>query len=99
MAKILKLTTGEEIVAKAELVYVEEHEEHQYKLEKPVRLILSEQGVGMMPFAPFLKSEDVTISKSHVIYCDEADDEVANAYNSKFGSGLVVPPSDLKLVK
>ncbi len=93
MIKILKLTTGEEVIADVD------KGNSGWDLKNPVRLMISEQGVGMMPFAPFVKSDTVCISDRHIIYLGDADDEVRNAYNAKFGSGLVVASSDLKIVR
>jgi len=92
MIKLLKLTTGEEVIAD-----VEEAESNALALKNAVRLVLSQEGVGMMPFSPFTKSDTVSIDNQHVIFAEEPDDEVKNAYNSKFGSGLVVAPAGLKI--
>jgi hypothetical protein len=35
----------------------------------------------------------MTINKSHIVAYGEPDDEIKNAYNSKFGSGIVVASS------
>jgi hypothetical protein len=54
---------------------------------------ISREGVGMMPYAPFAKDQKMTINKSHIVAYGEPDDEIKNAYNSKFGSGIVVASS------
>ena len=92
MIKIFKLTTGEELIA--DVI----PDGPSWSLKNPVRLIISEQGVGMIPFAPFVESETVAIDNNHIIYQSNPDSEVLNAYNSKFG-GLVIPSNHLKIVQ
>jgi len=94
MIQVLKLTTGEDIIADAET------KGDSVTLKQPIRLLLSpEGGVGMMPFAPFVASETVDISSSYVLFQGEPEPELKNAYNAKFGSGIVTAGApDLKIV-
>ena len=95
MIKILKLTTGEEVIADVENLSGE------WALKNSIRLIISDQGVGMMPIAPFAKSDTVTLKDIHIMYQTDPDSELLNAYNSKYGSGIVIAgagSSDLKIV-
>lgn len=91
MIKIIKLITGEDVIADVK------EDVTAYQLKKPVRIILTERGLGMMPFSPFIKSETVTIAKAHFMFIGDAEDDLANEYNAKFGNGLVVP--NISLVK
>ena len=93
MIKVMKLTTGEEVVSEVEL------EKDVYKMKQPIRLLLSpEGGVAMMPFAPFVSGDIVEVHKSHVLYEGEPEQELKNAYNSKFGNGIVTATPDIKIV-
>jgi hypothetical protein len=90
--QFFKLITGEEILAKARDVG------GHWELENPVRLAFTQQGVAMAPYAPLLKDEKIIIHPSNIIFYGEVAEEVFNAYNSKFGSGLVLAGSGLKVV-
>jgi hypothetical protein len=84
--KILKLVTGEEIIA-----HVASEEENRFVLVEPQRFVVTEEGVGSMPLVPISKDKEYTISKSHVMICAEPEDNVRNIYNSKYGNGIVIP--------
>ena len=94
MIKIIKLINGEDVIADVKEAY---EDVAAYQLKKPVRIVLTERGLGMMPFSPFIKSDTVTIAKTHVMVIGDAEDDLANEYNAKFGNGLVVP--NISLVK
>jgi len=91
--KLVKLVTGEELIAEVE------HKQPVFELKNPIRLILSEKGVGMAPFSPFLDGDPVKIEikEEHVICTGNVDIEVVNAYNQQFGSGIVLATPTLKL--
>lgn len=92
--KYLKLITGEEVVASVT------DNGDTYSLKNPVKLVLMPpMGLSMIGFCNFTKSEGVTIKKEHVMFVDELDDEIYNAYNQKFGSGIVLAgnPNSIKL--
>lgn len=93
MIKLFKLVTGEETLAE-----IVEENELNYVLKNLVRFIPTEDGIGIAPFAMFVKKGSViTIGKDKVVFVTDAEDGVINAYNTKYGSGLVVPPSGLQL--
>lgn len=91
--EFIKLSSGEEIISQTE------HSGDTIALKSPVMLAITREGVGMMPFAPFAKDGKISLSRSHVLAIAEPDDEIKNAYNSKFGSGIVVAPAKLSLGK
>lgn len=93
MVHFLKLTTGEEVIADTEIG------DGVYKLKTPIKIGIAREGLAMMPFSPFLKDETITIRQEHVLFIGEPDDEIRNAYNSKFGSGIVLPPPGLSIVE
>ena len=91
--KLVKLVTGEELVTGLDI------DGDTYKLKNAAIIILSQEGVGMMPLCPFGKDGTVEINVSHVIYVAEPETEIRNAYNSKFGSGIeIVTSADLRIV-
>ena len=85
--QIVRLSTGEEIVAK-----VTENED-SYTLKSPAILIPA--GRDQLAFGQWLPYSDIsdglTISKQYVIFIVEPMTELANQYSTMFGSGLVVP--------
>lgn len=87
MIRLVKLVTGEEILTK-----VLEQDSTNIKVENPVKLALTQKGVGMVPLSPFLKDSTLTIAWNNVVYMAEADEELANAYNGQFGGIVTAPP-------
>lgn len=86
MIKLVKLITSEEIIADLE------EKDGKYKLKNPVRIVLSHDGnAAMVPFSPFLAGDSIEVEPQNVLFQGELEQEVYNAYNSKFGSGIVMP--------
>lgn len=82
---VMKLVTGEDIVANVDI-----NEDASYLMKKPARIVLTPDGAAMIAIPPFSKAKELTVAREHVIYMGEPDEDMLNAYNSKFGSGLVV---------
>jgi hypothetical protein len=91
MLLVLKLTTGEEIVADTE------KQSGQYLLKNAMRYIPTPAEIAMVPIAFNIKSHEVTIDSQHVLFTAEPDDELVNKYNAETG-GIVLPPSNIQLV-
>mgnify|MGYP002788095998 FL=1 len=62
MVKILKLTTGEDIVS----AVAENEKAGFYTLKNPFRLVATQQGLGLVPLCPLAKSEDFELSLIHI---------------------------------
>jgi hypothetical protein len=72
----LKLTSGEEIIAR----YVDETS-HGVKVEKPMSLAVSPQGIGMGPFVFTVNPERaVTINYSAIVMQSQTDKAMADQY-------------------
>jgi hypothetical protein len=72
----LKLTSGEELVAKL----VEDSPMH-YKLSKPLVLSMSPKGIGMVPYLFTVSPEkDISLNKNTVTVIAASDKEFANQY-------------------
>ena len=82
--RLVKVITGEEVIADIEL------ENGIYTLKNPVRIVMARDGMGIVPWSPFIKEQKVTLRYDHVIFTAELDDEVYNGYNSRFGSGIIL---------
>lgn len=79
----VRLVTGEDLVADGY------EEEGLVVLNKPVRIVMTHDGIAMVPAPPFCKSKELKIKSEHVVFIAEPEDEVRNGYNEKFGSGIV----------
>jgi len=89
MIKIVKLSTGEELIG--EIV----GENSTLDIKNPCGLQLmpsrndpSKATMGMFPFAQHIKGSVIEVSLDHVIYMGEPVEELYNQYNSIFGSGI-----------
>lgn len=91
--KFAKLLSDEDIVADVE----QAEDVSKFTFKNPARLVITHQGVGMMPMNPFMKGKSVDIPKSYVVYTTDVDDEILNAYNAKFGSGIVFAPAGTQI--
>ena len=91
MIKLIKLVTGEDVVSDVE------RNDGNYILKKPYRLVLAREGLGSIPLCPFAETEVFEVSKSHVVWGAEPDDEIRNSYAASTGSivvasgGIVIP--------
>jgi hypothetical protein len=91
--KLVKLVTGEEVVCDLTVF------DNLYKMKNSARIILSPDGVGMMPLCPFGKEDILEVDKKHVVFTTEPELELVNAYNSKFGSGIeIASANDLRII-
>jgi len=80
--KVLKLITGEEVIAR-----VTEEKNNLITLEKPMilQMLAPDRTTGQIPFAlvPWMKAaknEKVTISTEHIIAEDEASEQTEKNY-------------------
>ena len=85
--RIVRLSTGEEIVAK-----VTENDD-SYTLKTPAILIpAGRDQLAFGQWLPYADIEDgIEINKKYVVFIVEPMTELANQYSSSFGSGIVVP--------
>ena len=88
--RYVKLVTGEDVIADV----TEVEGQAGFTLRNPAKFFISEtpsgSSLGMMPFAPFCKGREVVVGAEHIICQMELEDEIYNAYNSKFGSGIIM---------
>jgi len=83
MVKLLKLTTGELVVAETENLG------SVYKLKNAVQLVGHGEGVAVVPMCPFSDGDYIEIDKLHVIYTTKPSEDVLNPYNMQYGSGII----------
>tara|TARA_R100001463_G_scaffold58575_1_gene110873 strand:+ start:19 stop:312 length:294 start_codon:yes stop_codon:yes gene_type:complete len=88
--KLIRIITGEEIIAE-----VLSQTDDTITIQNGLVVIPSAQGVGFAPWATVISKDEpqITISKKHVVYVVETQEDVSIKYNEMFGSKLVVPQS------
>ena len=79
--KVLKLITGEEVIAR-----ITEEENNLISLRQPMTLQMlpptstGQVGIALVPWMKSAKNEKVTISTEHVLVTDEASDQSEKNY-------------------
>lgn len=95
--KILKLITGEELLAEVQGSEFAD----PVTIKNPVRIVVmpnkmdpTKPNIGFAPWAEFTEDKQFVLDKSHVLCIISPIKEFINQYNTMFG-GLVVPTSNL----
>ena len=98
--KLLRLKSGEDIIADVTLVDTED----TIKIENPAQIMpmgQQQQGgkmsMGFGPWAPFSDDKEFEIPRDWLVYISTPSKDLLNSYNQMFGSGIVVP--DMKVGK
>ena len=92
--KLLKLITGEEILAEVIKNY------DTVTIKNVLRIVImpsrdpSAPTVGLPGWAQFAKDDEITLDKSHIIAIMDPIDQFVEQYRQQF-SGLVTPSSQL----
>lgn len=89
--KVLKLVTGEELISQFE------EKSEFYVLKNPQKFMLTQEGIASMPLMPFSTSETYEINKNHVLFVCDPESDIRNVYNSKYGSGVILPSSKIQI--
>ena len=86
--KLIRIITGEEIVA----VVLSETDDI-ITVQNGLVVLPTNTGVGFAPWATVISKEkpEITVSKTHVVYVAEVQDDVSKKYNEMFGSKLITP--------
>lgn len=85
MIKVVKLINDEDIIAE-----VTENDD-TIELKNPIRIVITDRGAAMIPMNPFVKDKTITLKSSFVLYTGTPEEEVLNAYNQRFGTGIILP--------
>jgi len=97
--KVVKLVNGDEIVC--DLITGQGDDAVHFNsstviAKNPARFVVTQQGVGMMPFSPFSSSTQFTLKSEHILCIGEVEEEIFNAWSSQFGSGIVLAGGDVR---
>lgn len=96
--EVLKLTSGEDVLAE-----IESENDTQYTLCNPVGIAVvrgqtGQASVGLAPFPLHAEQKTgakVAIDKRSVVYSYVPAEDFINNYNQIFGSGIVLPSKQL----
>ena len=93
--KLLRIVTGEEVIA--ELL---SETEDTITVQNGLAVLPTNNGVGFAPWATVISKDnpEITISKTHLVYVAEVQEDVCKKYNEMFGSKLVTPSSKKLIV-
>ena len=93
--KLLRIVTGEEVIA--ELL---SETEDTITVQNGLVVLPTNNGVGFAPWATVISKDnpEITISKTHLVYVAEVQEDVCKKYNEMFGSKLITPDSKKLIV-
>jgi hypothetical protein len=91
--KLIRVVTGEEIVAE-----VVSETNDTITVQNGLVVLPTNSGVGFAPWATVISKEnpEITMSRNHVIYVAEVQDDVASKYKEMFGN--IITPAEKKLI-
>ena len=95
--KFVKLKSGDEFVAKVS------ESDGDFTFSDPVRLLPTQDGLGIIPLFPFCKDTSYTVKTENVLLTCDLEKEIEEGYNSQIEvmerarrqaeTGLVLPES------
>ena len=101
--QILKLASGEDVIGMIAEMIVEG--KSVITLEKGCLLLMRpkenspyEFTIGLAPFAPYAKGLKLPIFPAHIVSIYEPETGLLNEYNKRYGSGLIVPDTESKII-
>jgi hypothetical protein len=88
--KLVKLVTGEQVICELRVLWEECQDPlfgaRLYEMKNCAKVILSPDGVKMIPLCPFSKEDVLSVKHIHVVFTAKPELELVNAYINKFGS-------------
>jgi hypothetical protein len=101
--QILKLASGEDVIGLIDEMVVDGRavitvEKGCLLLMRPKENSPYEFSIGMAPFAPYAKGLKLPIFPAHIVSIYEPETGLLNEYNKRFGSGLIVPDTESKII-
>jgi hypothetical protein len=91
--KLIRVVTGEEIVAE-----VVSETDDTITVQNALVVLPTNNGVGFAPWATVISKDDpeITVSRNHLVYVAEVQDDVASKYKEMFGN--IITPAEKKLI-
>lgn len=93
--KCIKLISGEEVIAD-----IDENIEGLVLLKNPLLIMMvpnqnNQFGIGLAPFCSYAQGATVPIRAGAVVSIFEPEAGMKNEYNTRFGTGIIVPESKI----
>jgi hypothetical protein len=94
---VVRFFTGDEVIGK-----VSAFGQHNIVIKKPAAIVMQQgangkASMGLLDYLPMAKNKEIVVSSANVLFVYEPMVDVENAYNTSFGSGLVIPKSGLTI--
>ena len=85
--KIVKLVTGDMIICEVE------DSGSKILLKDTYILAPTEQGMGIIPYSKVnaIKNNSISVLQEHIIFIEDAMDEIVDCYKNVTGKGIVTP--------
>jgi hypothetical protein len=92
---VVRFFTGDEVIGK-----VSAFGTNHMLIKKPAGIVMQpgangKASMGLLDYLPMAKNKEIVVSSSNILFVYEPMIDVENAYNTSFGSGLVLPKSGL----
>ncbi len=86
--KLLRILTGEEVIAE-----VLSETENTITVQNALVVLPTNNGVGFAPWATVISKDkpEITVSKKHIVYIVDVQEDLSKKYNEMFGSKLITP--------
>ena len=86
--KLIRVVTGEEIVAE-----VVSETDDTITVQNALVVLPTNNGVGFAPWATVISKDEpeIIVSRNHLVYVAEVQEDVFKKYNEMFGSKLITP--------
>jgi hypothetical protein len=90
--RYVKLVTGEELICKVKQAEDIVCDDINYYVLSHCAMILPspEGGIGLIAWPMLTDKNEVTVRDDHILIAEPIREELANAYNARFGSGIVL---------
>lgn len=89
--RLFRLITGEDIITTVKETLSPNND--QVIMEKPIHIMIEPQGdkmgISFVPYMPMIEG-DVIVNKSSIISEGNPEPNLAQEYNTRFGSGIVI---------
>lgn len=93
--KLIRLVTGEEIIAK---ISDDVFEQKSITIEEAILLIPAGEGkIGMVPFMPYSDGSPITISMDHVMFVTQPNEDLYRQV-LKITTGIETPAAGLSII-
>ena len=90
--KLIRLVTGEEVIAQVQ------EDESSITIEEGVMLIPAGEGkIGMVPFMPYSDGSPITINKNHVMFMTKPNEDLYRQV-LRVTTGIETPDAGLSII-